>query len=126
LITRLGLALVWLLRLVPLRLLAALGGALGTLLYAAGAERRRVALINLELCFPQMASRERKRIARAHFKALTRSMLERGINWWSSAGAVRRLVRLEGEEHEAGLHARLILIQVPAYRRCQSGCQSAA
>jgi KDO2-lipid IV(A) lauroyltransferase len=121
LIARLGLALVWLLRLLPLRLLAALGCALGTLLYAAGAERRRIALINLELCFPQLASRERKRIARAHFMALTRSMLEHGILWWSSAGAVRRLVRLEGEEHWQAVAGRPIIVLAPHFVGCEMG-----
>ena len=71
-------------------------------LYAAGAERRRIALVNLALCFPQLSSRSRKRIARTHFMVLARSMLERGILWWSSADAVRRLVRLEGEAQRVG------------------------
>jgi KDO2-lipid IV(A) lauroyltransferase len=118
---RIGLALVWLLRLLPLRLLAGLGSGLGIVLYAAGAERRRIALTNLELCFPHLTSRARKRIARAHFMALARSFLEHGILWWSSEQAVRRLVRLEGEEHWRAAAGRPIIVLAPHFVGCEMG-----
>jgi KDO2-lipid IV(A) lauroyltransferase len=41
----------------------------------------------------------RKRLARAHFAALGRSVVERGIAWWAGAERVRRIVRIEGLEH---------------------------
>jgi Kdo2-lipid IVA lauroyltransferase/acyltransferase len=49
---RLGIFVIWLLHLLPLPLLAALGRATGTLLYAVARARRRVTLTNLKLCFP--------------------------------------------------------------------------
>src|SRR5688572_30909099 len=97
--TRIALGIVWVARLLPLRILSALGSLLGLILYHCGAHRRRVALVNLKLCFPDLPPQARARIARTHFMALARSILERGILWWSSADAVRRLVRIEGEEH---------------------------
>jgi KDO2-lipid IV(A) lauroyltransferase len=108
-------------RLLPLRLLAGLGSVLGIVLYAVGAERRRIALINLELCFPRMSPRARRRIARAHFMALTRSFLERGILWWSSERAVRRLVRLEGAEHWRAAAGRPIIVLAPHFVGCEMG-----
>ena len=120
-ISRIAFALIWLARFLPLRVLAALGSGLGLVLYGVGAERRRVALVNLELCFPELAPQERVRIARAHFQALTRSILERGILWWSSAEAVRRLVLLEGEEHWRAVADRPVIVLAPHFVGCEMG-----
>ncbi len=98
-LTRLGLALLWLLHFLPLGALAALGRGLGLILYALGRERRQVALKNLQLCFPQWSEEERRRIARRHVQAVARSLLERGILWWSSKARIQQLVRVEGREH---------------------------
>jgi KDO2-lipid IV(A) lauroyltransferase len=92
---RLAIALVWLLRLLPLALLAPLGQALGMALYAVAGERRNVVHTNLRLCFPDRSEAERARIARAHFRALGRGVLEQGIGWWSSPGRIERVVQIE-------------------------------
>jgi Kdo2-lipid IVA lauroyltransferase/acyltransferase len=120
-ILRVAFALLWLTRFLPLRVLAALGSGLGLVLYGIGEERRRVALVNLQLCFPDLAPQARARIARAHFQALARSILERGILWWSSAGAVRRLVRVEGEEHWRAVADRPIIVLAPHFIGCEMG-----
>ena len=83
-LTRVALVVVWLLRFLPLVLLAPLGRAAGLLGYALVAERRRVTLTNLGLCFPDWSEGERRRLARSHFQALGRATLEHGILWWSS------------------------------------------
>ena len=57
---RVGLFIVWLLHFLPLPLLAGVGQGQGMLLYWIGRERRRVARINLRLCFPQMTDKERR------------------------------------------------------------------
>jgi KDO2-lipid IV(A) lauroyltransferase len=98
-LTRLGLAFIWLLHFLPLALLAPLGRGFGMLLYVLAAERRRVVHKNLASCFPEQSAGERARLARRHFQALGRSLLERGIIWWSSRERVMRVVRMEGEEH---------------------------
>ncbi len=97
--TRIGLALFWLLRLLPLVLLAPLGRGLGCLLYLLARERRHVVLTNLALCFPDIGESQRRCIARAHFQAFARGLLEHGILWWSSRARVQQLVRVEGLEH---------------------------
>ncbi len=110
-LTRAALALMWLLRLLPLPLLAAIGNGFGPLLYALGRARRRVCLINLERCLPELAVGEREALARRHFQAFARAFLERAIGWWSSPERIRRLVRIEGREHyEAARGAPLILL----------------
>jgi len=98
-VTRLGLAVIWLLRLLPLALLAPLGRGTGLLLYALARERRHVVLTNLRLCFPEMGEAGRASLARAHFQSFGRGLLEHGILWWSSKARVQRLVRVNGLEH---------------------------
>ena len=53
--SRLLLGLLWLLHLLPLPALRALGALIGRLLYAFGRARRHVALTNLRLCFPELS-----------------------------------------------------------------------
>ena len=94
----LAVALLWLLHLLPLPLLAPLGRALGGVLHRFGRRRRRVADINIDLCFSELPSEARRKLVREHFALLGRSMLERGILWWGSRTRIESLVRVNGEE----------------------------
>jgi len=98
-LTRLALAVLWLLHLLPRPLLARLGEGIGLLLMAFGAERRNVVYTNLALCFPQLDEAERSRLARRHFRAAGRALADATIAWWSPAERIRRLARVEGFEH---------------------------
>lgn len=114
-LTRAALGIVWLLRFLPLWLLAPLGRGVGILLYLLGRERRQVVLTNLGLCFPQLEETERRALARAHFQAFGRSMLEHGILWWSSRERVQRLVRVEGLEHWQAVAGRPVIFLAPHF-----------
>ena len=114
-LTRFGLAVIWVLRLLPLQLLAPLGRGMGFLLYLLGRERREVALTNLKLCFPQWSETERRRVVRDHFQAFGRSLLEHGILWWSSKARVQRLVRVEGIEHWQAAAGRPVILLAPHF-----------
>lgn len=92
---KLLLALMWLLHWLPLPLLGRLGEAIGSALYILIGKRRRIALTNLALCMPEMPEQQRRAIARRHFQAYTRSVLERGILWWAPEARLRRLIRVE-------------------------------
>jgi len=109
-VTRLALGVMWLIHFLPLAVVAAIGNALGALLYWLIPERRRVTRINLAKCFPQMPEAEREKLARASFRAFARSFIERGILWWAPTARVARLVRIEGIEHLQALgHNRVVL-----------------
>lgn len=95
--TRALLAVLRLLQRLPLPLLAALGWGLGQLLYALAGSRRRIALRNLELCFPDWPLAQRRRVARRHFGWVARSVLERALLWWGDEARIRRLIRVEGD-----------------------------
>jgi KDO2-lipid IV(A) lauroyltransferase len=113
--TRIGLAIVWLLRLLPLSLLALVGRTTGLLLYAAARERRQVVMTNLTLCFPQWSQAERNRIARRHFQCFARSLLEHGILWWSSKSRVQRVVRVAGLEHWEAVRDKPVIWLAPHF-----------
>lgn len=92
---RLLLGLMWLLHWLPLPLLGRLGEGIGTLLFTIIRSRREITLTNLRLCLPQLSESERKSIARQHFQAYARSILERGILWWAPEARLRKLIRVE-------------------------------
>ena len=94
---RLGLGLLWLLHWLPLPVLAAFARGLGRLLYRLAGSRRRVALRNLALCFPDMDEPARQALAREHFQWLTQSLLDRAVLWWAPQARIRRLIQVEGD-----------------------------
>ena len=112
---RLIVALMWLLHFLPLAVLARIGQAFGMLLYCLAAERRRVCLINLSRCFPQWSARHQRRLARAHFRAQGRAILERCLLWWASRERIMRLVRIVGREHLEPELGKPLLILVPHF-----------
>jgi Kdo2-lipid IVA lauroyltransferase/acyltransferase len=97
-LSRLAVFLLWLLHGLPLPLLAAIGRGLGWVLFRVAGRRRRIVEINLSLCFPELDDTQRRRLAQAHFQVLARSMLERGMLWWSRPERLQRLIRVEGAE----------------------------
>ena len=105
----------WLLHFLPLALLNPIGQGLGLLFYALGRERREVARTNLKLCFPTLSEHEREHRVRQHFCAFGRSVLERGILWWSSAARIKRLVRIEGEAHWQAFPGQPIILLAPHF-----------
>lgn len=94
--SRLLVAVLWLVHWLPLPLLARLGEGLGAVLRLLARKRRHIVEVNLRLCFPKQSEAERQALARAHFAHLGRSMLERGLLWWATPERLRRLIRVEG------------------------------
>ncbi|MGQ0658115.1 MAG: lysophospholipid acyltransferase family protein [Chromatiales bacterium] len=112
---RVAFAVLWLLHFLPLSVLARCGEGLGLLLFLVARRRRRIALINLQLCFPDMTPDERRRLARRHFMALGRSILERGILQWSSQPRIERIVRVEGLSHWQSVRDRPVILLAPHF-----------
>jgi lauroyl/myristoyl acyltransferase len=115
--SRLVIGLIWLLHWLPLVLLARVGSGFGRLLYWVVVPRRKVALTNLRLCFPELSEPERRALARRNFALIGRSMLERGLAWWASPERLRATVRIEGLAHLQRLRAegRPVLLLAPHF-----------
>jgi KDO2-lipid IV(A) lauroyltransferase len=115
LLARAVLALVWLVHWLPLSVQAALGSALGRLLYTFGRRRREVAQVNLALCLPERTPAERTTLAREHFRWLGRSAVERGLLWYAPPERLRRLIQVEGDVGFAERTQRPVMWLVPHF-----------
>ncbi len=112
---RLALGLLWLLHWLPVRAQAAMGSALGSLLHALAADRRRIATRNIELCLPELDAAARAQLVREHFRWLGRSILERGLLWYSPRERIQRLIEVEGDVHLAERSDAPVMWLVPHF-----------
>lgn len=82
--------------LLPYSWLLSLGRALGGLLYIALPERRRIAAVNLELCFPEKTPRERATLVRRCFQSIGIAVMETAFTWWGAEKRFKKLYTIEG------------------------------
>ena len=97
---RIGIAVLNALGRLPLPWLRALGALVGRLLFVLARQRRRVALRNLALCFPEMTGAQRHALARETFEVFCQTFLDRGWLWSGPEALVRSRVKLTGAVHE--------------------------
>ncbi len=97
--TWVGFALVWLTVRLPLRWVLAISRGLGNLLYHLAKRRRRIAEINIELCFPELDAEQRRQLVRDHFAAMIMGIFEMGMAWWLPDARLRKLITVKGQEH---------------------------
>src|SRR5438046_2746964 len=110
-LTRLALGLIWLVHGLSFRAIARIGRSVGWLGYWLAVPRRKVVMINLRLCFPDLTEPERVALARRHFSAVGRAFLDRSVLWYAPEARVREFVRLENAElYDAAKHAPLVLL----------------
>jgi KDO2-lipid IV(A) lauroyltransferase len=119
--SRILFGLLWLAHFLPPRLLAAAGEAAGAAAFWLIPERRKVTRINLEKCFPDMDPAAREALARAHFRAFVRGIVERSVLWWGSRERVRAMVRVEGLENMKTLAGKPVILLAPHFAGLDSG-----
>jgi Kdo2-lipid IVA lauroyltransferase/acyltransferase len=112
---RILLATLWLLHWLPLSAQAFFGRGLGRLLHAVAGSRKRIALRNVELCFPEKPLAEREQLVHEHFQWLGRSILERGLLWYAPAERLKSLIRIEGDVSLAERSERAVMWLVPHF-----------
>jgi KDO2-lipid IV(A) lauroyltransferase len=122
-LVRLGVFILWLIHFLPFRVIVAIGSGLGSLFYLLAAERRRVGIINLKLCFPGMNEEAREKLVRDHFKMFGRGLIERCILWWSRAERINRLIRVEGVEHFDAVKDKPAILLTPHFVGMDAGGQ---
>ena len=96
---RLGLGMMKLMVALPFRGQIAVGDWIGRLLSHIARRRRRIAAINLDLCFPELSPTEREALLEAHFAALGIGLFETAMAWWAPDEKLRDLVQVAGAEH---------------------------
>jgi len=94
-----GILLLWLISLLPLRLTAFLGRGLGVILNSIAGRRAHIVHTNLELCFPELDSQQINNLKKEHFKALGQAALTIGINMFASQRRLQRLVKMRDRQY---------------------------
>jgi KDO2-lipid IV(A) lauroyltransferase len=114
-LARLGIGLLWLLHFLPWPALSAVGRTLGRLGYFLAGSRRRIALTNLRLCFPELPAAQRTALCKSHFRALGVVLMGQGIAFWGSQARLQALVPLEGGEYWRALRGTPVIVLVPHF-----------
>ncbi|MCU7960874.1 MAG: lysophospholipid acyltransferase family protein [gamma proteobacterium symbiont of Bathyaustriella thionipta] len=98
-LTWLALIPVWLLALLPMRLRAALGDLMAAWMLRFDSKRKRIALTNLKLCYPQLSNEERQALLLRHSRILTHTFLSYGVLLFRSAEYLRAIFDVQGIEN---------------------------
>ena len=96
----------WLVAQLPYRMQMAIGRTLGRGMALLARKRRRIAEINLGLCFPELSETERKALLKDHFRSLGMGIVETAMSWWTPESKLRPLAHIEGLEHLQAALAR--------------------
>lgn len=100
---------------------ARLGRWIGGLLWWLAAPRRRVTLVNLKLCFPELSERERSALGRRTFHNIARALVDHGVLATISREAFDRYVRVEGAQHLTDPANRPLIMVAPHFVGLDAG-----
>lgn len=100
--TWVGLGLFYLLGRIPLRFSLKIGAGLGFLFYHLAKSRRRIAEINIALCFPELSAIEQQQLVRATLREVGINVMEGAAALWGSHAMFKRCPSvITGLEHVA-------------------------
>lgn len=97
--TWIAIGIAWLIARLPLKALRWLGLQLGKLTWHLARSRRRIALINIQTCFPERSAMEQEALARDCVQQVTLGTLELALAWLNPGRDVRPYCRITGVEH---------------------------
>lgn len=100
---------------------ARLGRWLGDLLWRVAASRRRIALVNLRLCFPELDDARRLALGRRSFHNLARAAIDHGLLATVPRADFDRHVRVEGAQHLTDAANRPLILIAPHFVGLDAG-----
>jgi Kdo2-lipid IVA lauroyltransferase/acyltransferase len=80
----------------PYKIQVGLGRRVGRVMMHLSPKRKKIAEINLRLCFPDWTGEKRQEILKKHFESLGICLFEFGITWWWPDESFRSLAQIEG------------------------------
>ncbi|MEX0332492.1 MAG: lysophospholipid acyltransferase family protein [Puniceicoccaceae bacterium] len=83
----------------PFSWMRALGKGIGSVAGVLFPYRRKVGLVNLRLCFPDMSEKERRKLLFRHYQSMGMGIFEMAAGWYKPLGAFDRISRISGLEH---------------------------
>ncbi|QAX82134.1 lipid A biosynthesis lauroyl acyltransferase [Candidatus Pseudomonas adelgestsugas] len=119
----LGLGMLWLINQLPYRVLLTIGRLLGVGMYRMASNRHCIARRNLELCFPEKSSGERKRLLKENFASTGIAFFEMAMSWWWPKSRLERLAHVEGLEHlkQAHLNGKGVILMALHFTTLEIG-----
>ena len=87
----------------PLPVLHIMGRAIGRVFYRVNEKRRRIARINIDLCFPELSGEEKDSLVLRHFEAYGANIFDLAICWWAPSPRLDRLTTVHGLERYLAL-----------------------
>ena len=87
----------------PLPVLHIMGRAIGRVFYRVNEKRRRIARINIDLCFPELSGEEKDSLVLRHFEAYGANIFDLAICWWAPSSRLDRLTTVHGLERYLAL-----------------------
>lgn len=118
---RLGLAVLRGVAKLPYGAVRRIANVAGDLAWLLARRRRRIALINLRLCFPGWTEQRRRDVAHGHFRCFMRSFFDRFIFWFEPVERLRALVRVEGAEHYTRWQGTPVILLAPHFVGIDAG-----
>ena len=94
-----GIALLWSFIHFPYRWQLTIGRFIGRIAFRLASRRRKIADINLKLCFPRLNNTQRRQLLRQHFESLGMGLLEMVGAWWLPNAALKPHGHVQGLEH---------------------------
>ncbi len=101
-----GIAVMWLVARLPLKLQWWLGRRIGDLAYRFAAPRRHITEVNIRLCFPQLSEQERQALVKKSFRANGIGLMELGLAWFRNPTSLIPITEVHGLEHVDAALAR--------------------
>ncbi len=101
-LSRLGVVFMRLLSGLPLAWIRALGWLLGQLLFVVAGSRKRIALANLAIAFPEKDEAARTALARQHFVCFGQAWLDRSWLWHGNPMTAAKRLRITGDAQAYG------------------------
>jgi KDO2-lipid IV(A) lauroyltransferase len=94
-----GLGVLYLVTKLPYGLQLKLGKNLGRISYYLLKRFRRIAQINLKLCFPELSGQARETLIKKQFQSLGMGLIESAMAWWMPDHKLDLLIHVQGLDH---------------------------
>jgi len=105
-----GIILLRLVSYLPYRTMMAIGSFIGLIALSTMRSRKKIAEINLKLCFPQKSETEHSELLNENFKSMGKGLMEVAIAWWWSDERIKSLqIETKGLEDLNSSHGTIFL-----------------
>jgi len=102
-------ACLWLLSLLPYRVLISIGYGLGYIAAKIPSDRNRVIKINLKLCFPNLCETQADLLRKKHWRLLGRSLVEKSIIWRGSEKQLSKMIEVQSSVDLSSRKPRILV-----------------